>query len=357
MSVLNEKIRHVFQRHWAMLFFLLAATLATFFSVDYHQSISVQSSFLLGLSCYFLIIVLSAAPGNLYFILQSLLALFLLAVIFVISKIAISGAGTPTEQVKALGFALFDVPNDALMFSVMAPLALGSTWASRWWLKGAAIVYFLLALVVAEILQSRQAIFLLLIGLMVVVALMRRRWAVPALLAGSLVGVTIDGLSGWPLVNKIFLFPRTYVWHSAWAMFTDRPWTGQGPGMFKDLYFAFLAKAGYVFSELSDRRTMPWAHSLYLEQLAERGILGFIALLSLLAASMSAALKSWRQADSDVVRCQAAGIQAALIVFALAGIAETTLSRTWVIILLFILTALSVAIAESKTQKTAVTNQ
>jgi hypothetical protein len=356
MSVLGEKIRHGFQHHWAMLLFLLAAVLATCFSVDYRQSISSQSSFLLGLSCYFFIIALANRPNYLSYILQLLLVLFLFAVIFVISKIIISGADTPTEQVKALGLALFDVPNDVLMFSVMAPLALGATWTSIWWLRGLAIVYCLLALVAAEILQSRQAIFLLLTGLVVIVALMRPRLAAPALLAGCLFGVIIDGVSGWPLGRKIFLFPRIYVWQAAWAMFIDRPWTGQGPGLFKDLYFTFIVKAGYVFNELSDRRTMPWAHSLYLEQLAERGISGFIALLCLLGASMRLAIKAWHQVESDVVRGQAAGILAALIVFALAGIAETTLSRIWVTILLFILTAFSVAMAESLDKKTAVPN-
>ncbi|HSC75285.1 MAG TPA: O-antigen ligase family protein [Pseudomonadales bacterium] len=303
-----------------------------------------------------MIVTLAGKHDRLRFLLLALTAVFFLVAVFVISRIMIAGMDTPTEQVHALGTHFFSVPNDVLMFVVVAPLALGATWVAGWWLRCLAIIYLLLAFAVTESLQSRQAIVLFFIGLVVVIALMRPRWSVPALLVGSVIGVAVDALLGWPLSHKIFLFPRTYVWQAAWAMFTDRPWTGQGPGMFKDLYFAFLAKAGYFFQELSDRRTMPWAHSLYLEQLAERGIPGFMALLYLLGASMRLAMKSWRQSSSDLMRGQAAGILAALIVFALAGLAETTLSRIWVTILLFILTAFSVAMAESLSGKTAISH-
>jgi O-antigen ligase len=101
---------------------------------------------------------------------------------------------------------------------------------------------------------------------------------------------------------------------------------------------------------------MPWAHSLYLEQLAERGIPGFIALLAWLGASLRLAIKSWCRSGSDLMRGQAAGVLAALIVFAFAGIAETTLSKIWVTVLLFVLTALSVAIASSRDQEVAVSS-
>ena len=123
-------------------------------------------------------------------------------------------------------------------------------------------------------------------------------------------------------------------------MFLDRPWTGQGPGVFGDIYFAFLAKAGYVLDAISDRRPMLWAHNLYLEQLAERGIGGLLSLLGLLCVSMFYAWRAWRQSPADsVLRSLAAGIFVAVLMLATSGIAEASLSRLWVSVSLMVLAA------------------
>lgn len=333
------------RRHWPVLFFLLAAVMATIFSVDYQQSLRVQLPLFFGLLCYIAITALANTPKRLYCTLLVLLGAVFLAALFVASKITLTGIDNPIALVKLLGTPLFDVPNDALMFSIIAPLALGVAWTSGWWLRGLTVFYLVVVLVISAHMQSRQAVVLLLLGQVMVVALMRPRLTVPALLIGCVVGAVIDGLLGWVLTHKIFLFPRTYVWHAAWVMFLDRPWTGQGPGLFKDMYFTFLGKAGYVMRELSDRRTMPWAHNLYLEQLAERGIVGFFALLGLLGASIYKATQSWRNAAGvDHMRSLAAGVLTALILLAISGIAEATLSRLWVAVSLLMLAAFSVAI-------------
>lgn len=176
---------------------------------------------------------------------------------------------------------------------------------------------------------------------------MRPRWGVPILLAGLFLVTLIDALLGWPLVRKIFMFPRLYVWHAAWVMFLDSPWVGQGPGMFRDLYFPFVEKAGYVIEQLDDRRTMPWAHSLYLEQLAERGIPGLLVLLALLGTAVGRVWRQWRSAvngNNEEVRVLASGVLAGLVVLILAGIAEASLLRLWVMVCLLVLVALSLAL-------------
>ncbi len=122
-------------------------------------------------------------------------------------------------------------------------------------------------------------------------------------------------------------------------MFLDRPVFGQGPGMFKDLYFPFLEKTGYVLEELGDRRTMPWAHNLYLEQLAERGVLGLLALLCLLGHALMRGLRMIRQAPSSEARAMLVGVVSALLVLMASGIAEASLSRLWVTVLLLVLAA------------------
>ena len=329
--------------HWPVLFFLSAAILATFFSVDYQQSIRAQLSLSLGLLCYVAITVFTSTPSRLYSVLFASSFSIFLATLFILPEEIMSQPDNPLLQIHRLGNALFIVPNDVLILAVMAPLMSGLAWSGDWRLRGLTIFYLVVALIIGINLQSRQTVFLLLLGQVIVIALMRPRLAAPALLIGAVVGIISDGLSGWTLAHKIFLFPRTYVWHTAWVMFLDRPWTGQGPGLFKDMYFTFLGKAGYVIQELSDRRTMPWAHNLYLEQLAERGFLGFFALLGLLGAAMYRAAKSCNGAHSDLTRSLSAGVLAALIMLAISGIAEATLSRLWVAISLLILSALATA--------------
>lgn len=337
---------HQLRHHWPLLLFLLAAVWATIFSVDYRQSIHVQLPLVSGFFLYIGIVIFSSTQNRLRVVLLLLAMSVFFTLLFLVPDLMTARISDPIARLKLLGGVLFVVPNDVLVLSVAAPLVLGAVWTSSLWLRGLAVFYFLLSLVICVNMHSRQAVILLLLGLAIVVAVMRPRWFIPALMTGCLAGIAIDGLLGWALAKKLFLFPRTYVWHTAWTMFTDRPFTGQGPGLFKDVYFTFLRKAGYVLQELPDRRTMPWAHSLYLEQLGERGIFGFLALAGLLGNSIYRSGKSFRQASCELTRGMAAGVFAALIVFAIAGIAETSLSRIWVAVFLLVLAAFSVAIAE-----------
>ncbi len=345
-------MRNFLRYHWPVLFFLSAAILATVFSVDYQQSLRAQISVSLGLFCYVTITIFTNTPSRMYSVLFASSFSIFLATLFILPDEIMSQPDNPLLQIIRLGNALFVVPNDVLILAVMAPLMLSLAWVGDWRLRGLTIFYLIVALIIGINLHSRQTVFLLLLGFVIFIAMMRPRLAAPALLIGVVVGVIGDGLSGWALAHKIFLFPRTYVWHTAWVMFLDRPWTGQGPGLFKDMYFTFLGKAGYVIQELSDRRTMPWAHNLYLEQLAERGVLGFFAMLGLLGAAMYRSAKFWRHADSDLTRSLASGVLAALIVLAISGIAEATLSRLWVAISLLILSALATVVVRMSDEET-----
>jgi O-antigen ligase len=69
---------------------------------------------------------------------------------------------------------------------------------------------------------------------------------------------------------------RDVLWDVAWRMFKDHHWTGAGPGRYRELFLSY--HDGKLEGET------PWgsAHNLYLHQLAERGILGGLALAALL---------------------------------------------------------------------------
>jgi O-antigen ligase len=337
-------LRAVFLRHWAMLFFLLVAAIATVFSLDRRQSISTQLPLLVGLLLYVFIVDVVNTVRKMRTALVMVSMVTVLMVLLSMHNLLLVVAEKPLEAVRALDSLLLVVPNDVLVLSVVMPVLLGAAWCGMGWLRVLALCGFVISLVLSESLQSRQAVALLLCGQMLVVAMMRPRWAVPAALVLLGLGLLTDALTGWRLLQKILLFPRTYVWHTAWVMFLDRPWSGQGPGLFGDIYFSFLSKAGYVLSEVSDRRPMLWAHNLYLEQLAERGIGGLLALLSVLGASAGYAWQAWRRMQhEDTARALAAGVFSAIVMLIMAGIAEASLSRIWVSVLLMLLAAFAVS--------------
>jgi len=350
----HHVLRTVWLRHWGLFLFLFFALLATIFSKDVRQSINIQLPLLAGLFLYILLVDTVNTPKKLRVVMVVFSLVMIVLVLVSLRSLLLVVADKPLEAVRTLDSFLLVVPNDVLVLSVVMPLLFSAAWVGTCWLRALFVCCFVAALIMAEKLQSRQALALLLGGQMLVVAMMRPRWAMPVALLLLTVGVLLDGWSGWRLAQKIFLFPRTYVWHTAWVMFSDRPWTGQGPGLFGDIYFAFLAKAGYVLDALPDRRPMLWAHNLYLEQLAERGIGGLLSLLSLLCASVFYAWRAWRQTLNLTVCSLAAGIFAALIMLITAGIAEASLSRLWVSVSLMVLAALAVA-ADNARQSCRVT--
>ena len=80
---------------------------------------------------------------------------------------------------------------------------------------------------------------------------------------------------------------RLGMWQSAWHDFTSHPLTGIGAGSFEETWLEHRGP-GQAASR--------WAHSLYLESLAETGPVGVALLLSALMAPLVAGLRSRREA-------------------------------------------------------------
>ena len=80
---------------------------------------------------------------------------------------------------------------------------------------------------------------------------------------------------------------RLVLWKVAWRMFQDHPWLGVGPSNYNTAY------AYYYQGSLAGQRIWGEAHNLYLNQLAERGLLGLAALAAVLG---SIAARAWRRA-------------------------------------------------------------
>ena len=85
---------------------------------------------------------------------------------------------------------------------------------------------------------------------------------------------------------------------------------------------------------------VPWAHSLYVEALVERGLLGLISLLLLLALVGKRLYQGWISAGKKLDSLQYA-LLCAYALFLLVGLFESTLQRIWVANVLFMFLGLA----------------
>jgi O-antigen ligase len=99
-------------------------------------------------------------------------------------------------------------------------------------------------------------------------------------------------------------------------------------------YVAALALPSWI---PVDQRSVPWTHNLYLETLAEQGIVGLAALVVLLAAALRSARYAAARAPGAEARTLAAGALGGLVAIAVAGLVELSFVREWVVVATFAL--------------------
>jgi O-antigen ligase len=85
-----------------------------------------------------------------------------------------------------------------------------------------------------------------------------------------------------------------------------------------------------------DPRFTPWPHNLYLETLADQGIVGLAALLALLGCSISLGWQLRKHAAEEV-RSLSHSVLASLVAFCVSAAIELTFLRLWVVVILFVL--------------------
>jgi O-antigen ligase len=253
------------------------------------------------------------------------------------------GRPPSAPMVLAVGSPILLVPNDAALLAVLAPLSL-ATLSQRPRSVGGlmAALALLLSAGAIVLLQSRTALLTMVAALVVAAVLLygRRQRAVTLAcgLAPLTLALLVDGAGGFPLVAKLGRqwerggHGRWPLWQAAWAMFLDAPWWGHGPHTFVQLYRSYLHQLDLPTSSL----VIPWAHNLYLEVLAERGIIGFIALAVLLVHGLVAAWRLQAAATGEARRL-GVGALAGLIGLCGAAAVELTFLRQWVVIVFFMM--------------------
>jgi hypothetical protein len=110
---------------------------------------------------------------------------------------------------------------------------------------------------------------------------------------------------------------RPELWRAGWRMWRERPVLGVGPDGFRELY------GGYLGTRELDSRVN--ANSLYVETLADLGLVGMAALLFVFATLARAVARGLRQL-SEPGRKLVLGSAAALLAFALHGLVDSVLA-------------------------------
>jgi O-antigen ligase len=180
--------------------------------------------------------------------------------------------------------------------------------------------------------------------------LLRPRIGMAWFLAVLITATIVDGLLGFPLLAKFSGFAGTRIplWLAAWGMFLDAPFLGQGPHTYVLLYKSYLNNSNLPDWLAIDPRRTPWPHNLYLEVLAEQGLVGLAALGALLPAS---ARLGWRLRSSTQrdLRIYGIAVLSSLAGFCFAALLESSFVRLWVVVTLFALLGLLAKL--SRTQK------
>jgi O-antigen ligase len=186
------------------------------------------------------------------------------------------------------------------------------------------------------VLQSRTATLTFALACIVAAWLHRKRRMAVLLLSLGTVAVLVDGLHGFSLLHKFgdVTQRRLPLWWGAWHMFIDAPVLGTGARTFVDHYREYLGSFPTLSWVQFDPRVIPWAHNLYLEVLAEQGILGLGTLLALFVGAGVVFARTKHM--TTLMRSIAVPAAAGLAALAFAGLVELTLLRIWVVVATFL---------------------
>ena len=243
-------------------------------------------------------------------------------------------------------------PNDLVLIPLCLPLALAAVVAEkRVWLFLAAAGIVTLSLLTLAVSQSRNALLGLLVVVGVTLVLSKQRRWVLVFGVVALVGIGLAAFfnveSVTDRISRISVASlraegRVGIWISAWEMFLEAPWVGKGPFIYGDLYHLFLDRVELPAGYQPEEAFIPWAHSLYFEALAERGILGFVTFLALSGAALWLAFRTWLRAASDGQRLYASALVATWVGFLVMGLSDLTFLKDWVLMFFLLLVSLSV---------------
>ena len=214
------------------------------------------------------------------------------------------GFVSDTGAVEYRVASFFPHPNQLAGFVVLfVPLSVGlfAVFESRP-AKAACVLLGLLALPAAIVTYSR-GVLVALVALVVVLARSRRAW--PAIAAAAVLVVLLapaawhDRVADAGRLDRPEIATRLDFWDAAVSMFQASPVLGVGLNSF-DVAYVDLDTTGRSFLPGSGLAPPESAHSLYLNTLAEQGLVGVAALAFLVLAAGRMILALRRSADARI---------------------------------------------------------
>ena len=200
--------------------------------------------------------------------------------------------------------SFFPHPNQLAGFVVIfVPLSVGlySVFESRL-AKAACVVLPFLALPAAIVTYSR-GVLVALVALVLVLARSKRAW--PAIAAAAVLVVLLapsawqDRVADAGRLDRPEIATRLDFWDAAFAMFQAQPVLGVGLNSF-DVAYVDLDTTGRTFLPGSGLAPPESAHNLYLNTLAEQGLVGIAALFLLILAAGRMVLALRRSSDPRI---------------------------------------------------------
>jgi O-antigen ligase len=240
-------------------------------------------------------------------------------------------------------------PNDLGLLPILLPFA-----AWRLMAPGSAALRFLaapallMALFAVLFSQSRNAWLGTALGIGAMLVLGGRRRVVGALgglvLGGFVLAFALDvgivreragSLLSWRDEGRIG------VWAVGWRMFEEAPLLGKGPHTFAEHYAEHGSEVELPTGTVLEERAIPWAHSLYLEALAERGTVGFAALMLMVLAMLKRLRERGGLTEGSPLPLDVVAVASSVFVFLGMGLFDLTFLKDWVVWLFCLLAALA----------------
>lgn len=256
----------------------------------------------------------------------------------------------------------FANPNDlaalTLPMLAMAVMVLQAERTSRWvrWSALAGVILLPLLIVIT---QSRGGIIALATMALLILAQYRRQ------ARGLAIGVLVAGVvaiaappEAWERLSGLSeartdlgavdeegsADQRFEIWRVAVAMAADRPLTGVGLGNYAEAHAEYAQSSQFRQTARGRRDT----HSIYLNALAETGVLGLVLLLGVLISALGSALRTARRvASTDLAAArQLRTLAIGLVAIMQAGIFGTLHSVAFLYLYLGVLTSATVILGQ-----------
>ena len=249
-------------------------------------------------------------------------------------------------------------PNDLVLVPILLPFAVQALRErGRRWLVGGAVLLGPPVAVALLASKSRNA-WLTSVGVTLVWSwlVLGRAWAI-----GAIAGV--GGLSGVMLAFDLFGvrdragdFLRLKqdglvgLWLVAIQMFKESPWLGKGAFTFGEFYRPlYMLRVKMPEGYVPESGVIPWAHSLPLELLSERGLAGFGSFVFMVGSAVWSAGRRAGRGLAGLREPRVAAAVTSLAGFLGASLLDLTLMKDWVALVLFLLLAVLWRLPETQT--------